>query len=113
MFRKDGRLIWADSFHITEEIFPHLRRRAVLANRKAVATLIYFGPQLDARLEVVRGIAPSLGCHCAATRVSGLLIVRVAAMQACELRRALQSLLQQFKQALGSGPFKVPKMWSC
>src|SRR5262249_24776449 len=42
--KKDDRLVWADSFRVTDEIFAHLHRKALLANCKAVATLIYFGP---------------------------------------------------------------------
>jgi len=111
--RKDDRLIWADSFHVADEMFPHLHRMALLSHCKAVATLIYFGPRLDARQELVRDIAPSLDCHCAATSVGGLVVVRVAAKEPSDLRRALRSLLQQFGGELGTGPFRVPKMWSC
>jgi urease accessory protein len=111
--KKDGRLIWADSFRATDETFPHLHRKALLSNCKAVATLIYFGPHLDARLEFLRDIVASLECHCAATSVSGLIIVRFAAKVSSDLRRALQRMLQQLSGELGSGPFRVPKMWSC
>jgi len=111
--KKDGRLMWADSFRATDETFPHLHRKALLSNCKAVATLIYFGPHLDARLEFLRGIVPSLECHCAATSVGGLIIVRFAAKVSSDLRRALQSLLQQFSEELGPGPFRAPRMWSC
>src|ERR1700757_3264719 len=110
---KDGRLIWADSFRITDEILPHLNRRALLANGKAVATLIYFGPYLEKRLDLLREIMPSLGCDCAATLVSGLIVVRFAAKESSDLKRALRSFLQQFGPEFGSGPFRVPKMWSC
>jgi urease accessory protein len=111
--KRDGRLIWADSFRATDEMFPHLHRKALLANCKAVGTLIYFGPDLDTRLEFVRGIARSLECHCAATSVGGLIIVRFAAKASSDLRLALRSFLQQFSRELGGGPFRVPKMWSC
>ena len=111
--KKDGRLIWADSFRVTDEMFPHLRRNALLSNCKAIATLIYFGPCLDTRLEFLRDIAPSLGCHCAATSVGGLIIVRFATEVSSNLRHALRSFLQQFNRELGPGPFRVPKMWSC
>jgi urease accessory protein len=111
--KKDDRLIWADSFHVTDETFPHLHRKALLSNCRAVATLIYFGPRHDARQELVRDIAASLGCHCAATSVGGLVVVRVAAKESSDLRGALRSLLQQFGDEPGSGPFRVPKMWSC
>src|ERR1700751_849065 len=45
--KKDGRLIWTDTFRATDETFPHLHRRALLSNRRAIATLIHFAPDLD------------------------------------------------------------------
>ncbi len=111
--KKDGRLIWADGFRITDEVFSHLHRKALLANCKAVGTLIYFGPYLDKRLEFFRDIAPSLECHCAATSVGGLMMVRFAAKSASDLRLALRNVLQQFSREVGPGPFRVPKLWSC
>jgi urease accessory protein len=103
--KRDGRLAWADSFH--------LHRKALLSDCHAIATLIYFGPHLDKRLEFLREIIPSLGCNCAATLVSGLIVVRFAAKESSDLKLALRSFLQQFGSELGSGPFQVPKMWSC
>jgi len=111
--KKDGRLIWADSFRITDETFPHLQRKALLSNCKAVATLIHFGPDPGKRLEFLRDIAPCLECQCAATSVGGLIIARFAAKMPSDLRLALRSFLQQLSQELGPGPFRVPKMWSC
>jgi urease accessory protein len=111
--KKDGRLIWADSFRATDETLPHLHRKALLSNCKALATLIYFGPRIQERLEFLRDIAPSLGCQCAATAVAGLIVVRFAASAALDLRLALNSFLQQFGRELGPGPFRVPKMWLC
>jgi urease accessory protein len=111
--KKDGRLIWADNFRATDETFPLLHRKALLSNCKAIATLIYFGPHLDKRLEFLRDIAPSLACDCAATSVGELIIVRFAAEMSSDLRRALRGFLQQFSQQVGAGPFRVPKMWLC
>jgi len=111
--RKDGRLIWADTFRVTEEIFPHLHRKVLLSDCKAVGTLIYFGPGLDRRIEFLRGNAPSLECYFAATLVAGLIVIRFAAKRSSDLRLALRSVLNQFGREPGSGPFRVPKMWSC
>ena len=111
--KKDGRLIWADCFRITDEVFPHVHRKALLSNCKAVATLIYFGPHLDARMEYLRDIAASLECHCAATSVAGLVIVRFAAKASYDLRLAVRDFLQQFSRELKPGPFRVPKIWLC
>jgi urease accessory protein len=111
--KKDGRLIWADCFRATNEMFSHLHRKALLSNCKAAATLIYFGPCLNTRLEFFRDIAASIECHCAATSVGGLVVVRFAAKLSSDLRLALRSFLQQFSREFGPGPFRVPKMWSC
>src|SRR5262249_3379669 len=109
--RKDGRLIWADGFHAADDVFSHLHRTALLSHCKALATLIYFGPRREAWLELVRDIAPSLECNCAATSVGGLIVVRIAAKESYDARRALRRLVEQFGAELG--PFRVPKMWSC
>jgi urease accessory protein len=111
--KKEGRLIWADSFRIADETFAHLGRKALLSNCNATATLIYYGPHLDRRLEFLREITHSLGCNCAVTLVGGLIVVRFAANDSSDLKLALRSFLQQFGPELGSGPFRVPKMWSC
>jgi len=111
--KKDGRLIWADTFWISDEIFVHLKRKALLSDFKSIATLVYFGPDPDRRLELLREILSSLGCDCAATSVAGLIVARFAAKQSSDLKLALRSLLQQVEPELGSGPFRVPKMWLC
>jgi urease accessory protein len=111
--KKDGRLIWADGFRVSDEVFAQLHRKALLCDWKAVGTLIYFGPSLDARLRVLRDIAASLDCCCAATIVGAIIVVRVAAAAGSDLRRGLRSLLDQFSRELGPGPFGIPKMWSC
>jgi urease accessory protein len=111
--RKDGRLVWADRFRATDEVFSHLSRKALLSGCTALATLLYFGPDLEERLQFIRDLASSLECQCAATLVGGLMVVRFAAKVSWDLRVALRSLLQQFGNQLAPGPFRVPKMWSC
>ena len=111
--KKDGRLVWVDSFRIADNTFAHLNRKALLSNCNAIATLVYFGPDLDERLEFLRETLSSLGCDCAVTLIAGLIVARFAAKQSSDLKLALRSLLQQFEPALGSGPFRVPKMWLC
>ena len=110
---RDGRLVWADTLRITDDVFPHLRRKALLADRTAIATLVYFGPDVEKRLECLRDWTASLECHVAATVVGGLIVVRFAATLPSTLRLALRTVLQEFDRAFGPGPFRVPKMWSC
>jgi urease accessory protein len=109
----DGRLAWADSFRVTDGVFPHLRSSALLSSSEAIATLICFGPHPGRRLEFLRDLAPSPGCQFAATLVGGLLVARFAADRSSDLRLALHRLLREFAREFGPGPFRVPKMWSC
>jgi urease accessory protein len=110
---KDGRLVWADSFRITDDVLSNIWRKPLLDDCTAIATLVHFGPEPGARLELMRDIASSLRCHCGVTFVGGLMIARFASRSSYDLRTALRSVLQQFGDGLACGPFQVPKMWSC
>jgi urease accessory protein len=109
----DGRLIWADRFRATDDVFPRLRSPGLLADFKAIGTLIYFGPDAEARVQFMRALASQLPCHCVTTMVSGLVIARLAARDAAELKTGLREILLNFDRTRGQGPFRVPKMWSC
>jgi len=111
--RVDGHLVWADGFLSSDRTFPQLRRMALLSNWKAIATMIYFGPSIETRLERVRQIAASLGCACGVTLVGAIIVIRVAAAAGADLKRGLRRFLDQLNRELGTGPFGVPKMWSC
>src|SRR5262245_10805723 len=94
--KKDGRLLWADSFRASDDAIPQLHRRALLSSCKALGTLIYFGPDIDTRMDLLRDTAASLKCHWGATSVSGLIVARFAAEISSDLRLALRSFLQGF-----------------
>jgi urease accessory protein len=111
--KKDGRLIWADNFRITDETFAQTNRKALLSDCRAIATLIYFGPDLDKRMESLRESLFSLECDCGVTLVGGLVVARFAAKESAGLKVALRSFLLQLETELGPGPFRVPKMWAC
>jgi urease accessory protein len=111
--RLDGRLIWADRFRATDDVFPRLRSRALLADFKAIGTLIYFGPDPAAQVQLLRDLAPLPQCQCFTTAVSGLVIARLGARAAVELKAGLREILLQFERTRVQGPFRVPKMWSC
>src|SRR5262249_24275374 len=110
---KDGRLVWADSLRITDDVFPHIHRAALLADSTAIATLVFVGADLAQRLDCLRRSAVSLPYHAAATMVGGLIVARFASATVSTLREGLRSVLRQFHEAFGPGPFGVPKMWSC
>jgi len=110
---ENGRLRWADSFRLTDEVFSQLSRKALLSDSTAVATLVYFGSDLEEQLELVRDQPASCDCQSGATLVGGILVARLAAKSSFELKATLRNLLQKLGNRNATGPFRVPKMWSC
>ena len=111
--RKNGRLVWADTFLVGDDAFSHISRKALLSDSTALATLLYFGPDLEVLLQLIRDVCSSLVFHCGATLVSGLLVARMAANCSFDLKTGLRNLLQALANRFAPGPFRVPKMWSC
>lgn len=109
--KKSGRLIWADTLRITDDLFSQLHRNALLSTCSCVGTLIYFGRDLEARLELLREIVAGLACRSGVTLVGGVAVVRFAAEASLDLRNALRAFLRQFGRDFGPHPFRVPKMW--
>ena len=110
--RKNGRLQWGDTFRLTDAVFPHLSRKALLSDATALATLLYFGPQLEERLQLIHAQSAWFDCQCGATLVGGMVVARLAAKSSFELKAALRNLLQELGKLPEAGPFGVPKMWS-
>ena len=54
--RRGGRLIWHDAIRMEGEIDAMLRRPAVANGARALATIVYVGPDAEARLDAVRAI---------------------------------------------------------
>jgi urease accessory protein len=109
---RNGQLQWGDTFRLTNEVFSHLSRKALLWYSTAVATLIYSGADLEERLQLIRAQSISFDCQCGATLVGGILVARLAARSSFELKAALRNLLQELGKQ-NAGPFRLPKMWSC
>lgn len=111
--RKHGRLQWADTFLLTDDVFSHLSRKALLWDSTALATFLYFGPEPEELLESIRTLSGSFDCQSGATLIGGMVVARLAARSSFELKAALRNLLEELGKELAPGPFRVPKMWSC
>jgi len=110
---KNGRLLWGDTFRLTDAVFSHLSRKALLGDSTAIATLLYFGPDLEEWLQLIRAQSVSLDCQCGGTLVGEIVVARFAAKSSFELKTALRNFLAELGQRNASGPFRVPKMWAC
>ena len=108
-----GRLVFADRFRLAGDIAGQLERPAIGAGARALATVIFAGPDAAQRLEALRGLpidAPS--ARVAASCRGSVLIARILANDGPALRHALQASLEaligQLDPAAG-----LPRVWFC
>jgi len=110
--RRDGRLVWADSFRLGEDIAAQAARASLLGGCTAIATLVYAAADAEANLDLARETLAPLGIEAGATLVNGLLICRFAAELASDLRRAVITFLRTFRAELGGFPPGLPRVWA-
>jgi urease accessory protein len=120
--RRGGRLIWADALHLyaPARLAPFGFGTAV-----ACSTLVYVGDDAGAQLAGVRRLLVE---HCAtavpggpavgavsggATSFDGLLLVRLLATDAAELRVLVMALAAHLREAAAGLPPRVPRVWHC
>lgn len=108
---RDGRLIWIDALHMHEDFARQLDRPALLDGARALATLIYAGPDSDDHLPLLRDLA--LGCECrvAATAFDGFLVTRFLAPDGFTLRQDMTRILKNFRAVLHGADIALPRVW--
>jgi urease accessory protein len=105
--RRDGRLVFADTFLADGEVAAILDRAATLEGARATAMLLWAAPDAPARLEEVRALLQDTACAAGASAWNGLLVARAAARDGT----ALQALLGLVITRLTGRP--LPRVWQC
>jgi urease accessory protein len=105
--RREGRLVFADTFRISGDIAAALARPATLAGARAAAMLIYVAPDAASRLRCVRSMLDRGESVAGASAWNGLIVVRALANDGRRLAADIQPLLR----ALGGRP--LPGVWQC
>ncbi|HWE20607.1 MAG TPA: urease accessory protein UreD [Hyphomicrobiaceae bacterium] len=105
--RRDGRLVFADTFLVDGAVSDILDRGATLDGARAAAMLLWAAPGAPARLDEVRALLQDAACAAGASTWNGLLVVRAAALDGRELQTALGPVIT----GLTGKP--VPRVWQC
>ena len=105
--RRDGALVFADTFRADGAIAGILDRKATLDGARASAMLLYAAPDAAARLEEVRTLLRGCACVAGASAWNGLLAVRALAPDG----RTLQRDIGLLAEALSGRP--LPRVWQC
>ncbi|MBI1285866.1 MAG: urease accessory protein [Thiobacillus sp.] len=104
--RRAGRLIYADTFRVDGDVAGAVANPAVLAGNKAMATMIYVGPDAESRRDDMRAIITETGLDLAAVSAwDGMMITRLAACDGYTLAQNLVAVLTRFRRAA------VPRVW--
>ena len=105
--RRDGRLVFADTFLVNGPIADVLDRGATLDGARATAMLIYAAPDAAARLEEARALLQDAKSTAGASTWNDLLVVRAAAGDGRTLQKDLEPLIAR----LAGRP--LPRVWQC
>jgi urease accessory protein len=111
--RRAGRLVWADALHLQGDIRRQRAEAFGFGTNAACATLLYVGEDAELRRETVRNMLSAHGASGAATVLDGVLITRVLAERADELRAVLVALAAALRRSAGGWPARMPRVWHC
>ncbi len=101
--RRDGKLIFADTLHLSGDVQAHLTRPAVAAGAGAMAGILFAGPQAETHLAPLRALMPPTGG--VSLIRPGLLFARLLAPDSFVLRQTLVPVLTR----LNGGA--LPRTW--
>jgi urease accessory protein len=110
---RGGRLIWADAMHLDGNI---QRLRAMpfgFGTSAACSTILYAGADAPQQLATARRLLSDCALSCGATSLDGIMLVRIMADDASELRAAVMKLIAGIRQAAASLPAQLPRVWHC
>lgn len=109
--RRDGRLIWADALHLDGDCTTQAALPFGFGEARAIATLIYAGPDAATHVELARTLAPAP--HGGATCINDILILRLIDSDAMALRAATVRALSALRAATIGAPTRLPAVWTC
>jgi urease accessory protein len=108
---RNGKLVWYDNFVLNEDIHATIKRPAVLAGARAMATILIADDAAESYLDSARLVARECGARAAVTCRNELLIIRVLGEDGYCLRKALAQILTKLRSALAGYPVALPKVW--
>lgn len=110
------RLIFADGMRFDGAIQDRLNRPAIAAGGRALATVLYVGPDSEAMIDTAKTALASFeksGKRAAASRIGDLIVARFVAADGALLRDMMVSYLSTIRHAAGTAGGELPKLWRC
>jgi urease accessory protein len=111
--RRIGKLVWADALHLEGEVRQLRGAPFGFGTSVACSTVVYVGADATRQLAEARRLLSQCSLPCGATSLDGILVARIMAADAVELRAVVTLLVAGLRSAAGSLPARVPRVWSC
>jgi urease accessory protein len=111
--RRSGKLVWADALHLEGEVRQLRGAPFGFGTSVACSTVVYVGADATQQLAESRRILNQCSLPSGATALDGILIARIMAAAAVELRAVVMQLIAGLRSAAGSLPARLPRVWSC
>jgi urease accessory protein len=106
------RLVWADALHLDDDIPGTLADPFAFGGARAVATVIYAGPDSAELRSAARALLGSDDTvRAGVTLVQGVLLARFVAPDAAQLRATVVRYLEQMRALAGGLPAQLPRLW--
>jgi urease accessory protein len=110
---RGGRLVWADALHLEGDVRSQRSAPLGFGRNVACSTVLYAGPDAPQQLVEARRLLDQCNLPCGATSLDGIMLVRIMAAEAAELRAAVMSLIAGIRQTAAFLPARMPRVWHC
>jgi urease accessory protein len=111
--RCGGRLVWADALHLEGDVRKLRAAPFGFGSTAACSTVLYAGADAPQQLGEARRLLRECALPCGATSLDGIMLVRIMADDASELRATVMKLIAGIRQAAASLPARLPRVWHC
>ena len=105
--KRDDRMVFADTTHVSGAVSTMLDRSATLDGARSSAMLVYIAPDAEQHLDTIRHQVENASSTIGVSCWNGILLVRAAARNGHELQRELQPVITR----LSGRP--LPRIWQC
>ncbi|MGB0571323.1 MAG: urease accessory protein UreD [Alphaproteobacteria bacterium] len=114
--RRDGRLVWADSVHLDDDLPATLTANAGLNGSHSFASIVYVGDDAADVIGPARALLPDTleadGLCVGATCVGDVLVIRWLDRDARRLRDAYGRFWSDFRHEMAALPAEMPRLWA-
>jgi urease accessory protein len=111
--RRGGKLIWVDALHLEGEVRQLRGAPFGFGTSVACSTVLYVGADATQQLTEARRILSQCALPCGATSLHGMVVARIMAADAVELRAVVMQLVAGLRRTAASLPARLPRVWSC